>query len=55
MFQFVVLVEGSLRTVGLSAGLDCAFVESLDLVCVSSESFRLLIPLKGAVALLVLK
>jgi hypothetical protein len=40
------LVEGAFRAIGFSTGLDSTFVESLNLVCVSSESFGLLISLE---------
>jgi hypothetical protein len=48
------LVEGAFRAIGFSTGLDSTFVESLNLVCVSSESFGLLISLERAVTFLIL-
>ena len=55
MFEFVMLVEWAFRAIGLSTGLDSAFVEPFDLMGISPKPFSLLVSFKGAVALLILK
>lgn len=54
MFEFVMLIERSFRAVRFSAWFDRAFVESLDFMSISAESFGLFISFKRAVALLIL-
>ena len=54
MLEFIVLVEGAFRAVGLSTGLDSALVKPLDFVGISSESFGFLVSVKGAVTLFIL-
>jgi hypothetical protein len=41
MFELIVLIQGTLRTIGLLARLYNAFVESVDLMCSPSEPFAL--------------
>ena len=54
LFVFVMLIARSFRAVRFSAWFDRAFVESLDFMSVSTESFGLFISFKRAVALLIL-
>ncbi len=54
VLEFIVLVKGAFRAVGLPTGLDSALIKPLDLMCISSEPFGLLVSLKGTVTLFIL-
>lgn len=54
MLELVMLVERSFRAIRFGAWFDRAFVESLDFMGISTESFGLFISFKRTVALLIL-
>lgn len=54
MLEFIVLIERSLRAVRLGTGFDGTFVEPLNFMGISAESFGLFISFKGAVAVIIL-
>lgn len=43
VFQLVVLIKTTLRTIGFSTGFYTTLIKSLDLICISSHPFSLLI------------